>query len=568
MNAVVEKEILLSVNQGGLMKGLKHAFTENTTLFKEMLQNCERAGATVIHVNVVADEQDETRVKVIITDNGCGIQEMEPLLTVAASGWSEEIMANRMPYGLGFLSALYASRSIEVESLGFKMTFDSDDALSFRPILVKHHPDSTERPGTRFVLHGINLPVDKVNSAIHGFAKGFPVKVILNGEDVPRNDALDADGANFVETEIGMMSVPGFETGVESSLYICYLQGFNVHCSHPYFGNDVNRTVIHLDPKKFVARMPDRDVLIDEKERVVEIRNEICAQWRKLLEKKKAEMSPEDFLDRYWKAIEMYAKNVINDIPFLPKQAVDVFTDQPNQIDQGYSDRFQKSPDNHLRQEDVASGKIRLVSLDSMSDESVASWNFAWARNALEIDLNRLHEDHWAKPYVLELDDYQTDVVIHGQYAEGSFYGQFVDATVILCESFDIHVINDEDERVDSVSIDSEIIYDGMRFLVPRKASGSGWAVQQASSYTDEHENFMEPELDEDTDDLSRKISELRGEAPATLLEGLLGTRCSLRDYPSFRGKRFVLCVSPDGNLTVTEEGTGIAQSETGKETS
>lgn len=552
MNAVAGRQIALSVNQTGLMKGLKQAFSTKTTLFKELLQNGDRAGATEIRIDV--EEEDQNCLKVVIDDNGCGIQDMSLLLSVAESGWSDEVMAERLPYGLGFLSALYMTRAIEVESRGFKMSFESNEALSFQPVLVEQHPESAHKHGTRLVLHGLKLKAFDANSAIGMFAKGFPVRVVRNGEVCGREHALDASDRNFIKTDIGMISIPGIETGNVRGQTVYYLQGFKVHSSSTCFGDGNDTIVVHLDPAKFVARMPDRDVLIDAADRVREVEKGIDGLWLESLVNKKAEMPAAEFIDLYWKAITRFAKETLDNIPLLPRQAVERFTEMPFLAPEWES--FSSNPEQHVSMDDVVSGRVILVDLDEMSDDGAAAvWNYAWARKALVVNLCSVSSNHWARPYVIRVDTGNAEVTVHGQYAEGVINGSYVwGYPVVLCESFDI-LVHGEEGKTDMATIDDEIIFDGQYFLVPRKAETSGWAVQQASSYIGENDRYMEEEKESDEDDLRRKIHELRGLPPAEILKGLLDNRnISLRGYPSLMNRSFVVNVDADGAFTVAEQ--------------
>lgn len=555
MNSIAERQIALSVNQTGLMKGLKHAFSTKTTLFKELLQNGDRAGATEIRIDVEEEEEDRTCLKVVIEDNGCGIQDMGLLLSVAESGWSDEVMAERLPYGLGFLSALYMTRAIEVESCGFKMSFESNDALSFRPVLVEQHPESGNKPGTHLVLHGLKLKAVEANSAIEAFAKGFPVRVVRNGEVCEREHALDVSDRNFNKTDIGMISIPGIETGNVHARTVYYLQGFKVHSSSTCFYEGKDAIVVHLDPAKFVARMPDREVLIDEADRVREIEKVIDNLWLESLISKKAEMPAAEFIDFYWNAITHFAKETLDNIPLLPRQAVDRFTEMPFLAPEWES--YSAKPDQHISMDDVVSGRVLLVDLDDMSDDGAAAvWNYAWAKKTLVINICSFSPNHWARPYVIRVDVEKTEVNVHGQYAEGVINGSYVwGNAVVLCESVDIRVHDDDGRRTDMATIDDEIIFDGARFLVPRKAAVSGWAVNQASGYIGENDRYMEDEKESDEDDLRRKIHELRGLPPADILQDLLDNRnISLRGYPSLANRSFVLKVDAEGVFTIAEQ--------------
>jgi hypothetical protein len=105
-------------------------------MLNELMQNSRRAKAT----QVVFEFSPETQI-LRVTDDGCGIDSIETLLTVAESGWDAEVMAIENPFGLGFLSALFACSHITVVSKSGSLCCATADILSFKPVAVKPVPD-------------------------------------------------------------------------------------------------------------------------------------------------------------------------------------------------------------------------------------------------------------------------------------------------------------------------------------------------------------------------------------------------------------------------------------------
>jgi HSP90 family molecular chaperone len=95
-----KQHVSMKVNQANLVKGLKYSFTNKTTVLGELMQNARRAGATQ-----VAFEFDSEKKQLVVRDDGCGIDSIETLLTVAESGWNAKTVAEEHPFGIGFLSA-------------------------------------------------------------------------------------------------------------------------------------------------------------------------------------------------------------------------------------------------------------------------------------------------------------------------------------------------------------------------------------------------------------------------------------------------------------------------------
>ena len=70
----------------------------------------------------------------------------------------------------------------------------------------------------------------------------------------------------------------------------------------------------------------------------------------------------------------------------------------------------------------------------------------------------------------------------------------------------------------------------------------SGEPVRQASSFTDEHDQFLESERDADREALADLIQRLRSVDPLQTLDSLL-LGLKLGKYPLLRGKQFHLTV-------------------------
>ena len=131
MNTTSSKEVAMKVNQANLVRSLKFSFTNKTTVLGELMQNARRAKAT----QVLFEFAPETKI-LRVTDNGCGIDSIETLLTVAESGWDAEVVAHEHPFGIGFMSALFVCRHLTVVSKSGRISADTDDVLAFKPITV------------------------------------------------------------------------------------------------------------------------------------------------------------------------------------------------------------------------------------------------------------------------------------------------------------------------------------------------------------------------------------------------------------------------------------------------
>lgn len=178
MSAVLK----LKVNEKALIKNLKLAFTSSTTYIDELIQNARRAKAT--RVDIWYDKEHRA---LYVKDDGIGIDDMQSLLSVAESGWDEQTCSEETPYGIGFLSALFQADAVKVASGNQVLEFNTHEVLSFESVEAKKMAEGVK--GTLIRLVGVNDP-----NLRQDFARGFPIPVTYNGQEMKRNDALDILG--------------------------------------------------------------------------------------------------------------------------------------------------------------------------------------------------------------------------------------------------------------------------------------------------------------------------------------------------------------------------------------
>ena len=94
-------------------------YSDRYTWIDELIQNCQRSGATRIDVTI-----DEFEDKIVVSDNGYGCTNPQVLFEKNSSDWDEITTKNQSPFGEGFFSTMMAADTISVSSVGFDAVFD------------------------------------------------------------------------------------------------------------------------------------------------------------------------------------------------------------------------------------------------------------------------------------------------------------------------------------------------------------------------------------------------------------------------------------------------------------
>lgn len=517
--------VSLKVNQQALIKNLEFAFSNSSTYLTELFQNSRRAGASQLIV-----DWDEATETLTIVDNGCGVDNFQKLLTVAESGWSQPVIENESPFGMGYLSCLFAADHVSVESRGKKMSFATGDALNFNDISIVTSSNFAGS-GTRMILQGGKIVQQmKSNTArisnedfslrtIKNLVAGYPVPLKFNGTEVPRPHALNEPSLKFFDTPVGQMSISGMNEGsyYYFTQYACvYLQGIRV-----YSGTGTTKIVVHLDSQRYFGRLPDRDKLVDHETAMHEISEAYTQAWRDHLEAEFLRLGENEFIDLYYHAARNVHPEIFNRMNVLPGEHVR----QAHCLHSLSINGDENNPVNtvkyNLCRKAIESGEIAIAALASPHEGNIPAWVYAMKKEVM-ILCHSLPKGHWAEPYVLDLDDMgEVEIRTNGAGDSGSFYGNYVSGDIVLCESYTIKLtVNNLDLSVDVDDMGmfvSNMEGDGT-FYIPAQES-SGDSVAQASSYSREYDTLDTDAREEDSDELSQIISLLRGSSVATVFK-------------------------------------------------
>lgn len=517
-------QIQVRINEEGTLRNQRYAFTDRFTLISELLQNARRSGATKIEIRY-----DATSKVLHVTDDGCGIDDFQKLLSFNESGWDTSTCAEERPFGVGFSKCLYAASRCVVASGSQSVDFDTSAALAKAPIDVMQIAEADAITGTWVELHGVDLP--DLAARIETLCLGFPVPVLFNGKALERRFAE----AHLATTPnpMGTVHLAGTRDGKHSHHTMVFLQGFCVLNTGGHVFGDVN--VVHLDSRQFVARLPDRDKLIDEDVHYRRIEAELKDGWRRILEVAKTQLAPDRFVEIYYTAMRSWGHiDLLNDLDVLPCELFDAIVGYPIQDHASHRDYVQSVTIAPTR-EAIESGAVTLVDLDWLGDDNAGRWMLARAKDYLVFGWNGLHADHWAQRHVRYLEDGPVEVEALSEQHRTVLEGRWVWSTVILCETVRIKV------GEDTVEIADAGVYHGDTLYIPA-GEISGEPVRQASSFTGENDQFLESDLDADRGALADLICRLRSVDPVQTLDSLMQT-LKLGKYPLLHGKTFQLNV-------------------------
>lgn len=527
------KEVAMKVNQENLVKGLKYSFTNKTTVLGELMQNARRAGAS----KVVFDFNPEKK-ELRISDDGCGIDSIETLLTVAGSGWDANMAAEEHPFGIGFLSALFACRHLTVSSKGGCLSAATEDVLSFKSVSVTKISDWDGN--TEIILHEIGLDEKHISHTLETLARGFPIPVIYNDEVLKRPLSINSE-LQFEETEIGLIHLNVIDSrSANHRDYEIFLQGLPVYRSRTYFHGDDEHHVIHLDSSSFYARLPDRDKLIDQDEVLERIKNILEKEIKKRLVSMKSILSAEAFIKYYYFMRDWSLLSLLNDVPLVPIQALGEITDSPV-LDTDAFGSFISDINEPVSRDEVE--KRGVVSInDDLLNEGSARYLFAWTRNNY-IYHGHLDKGHWLNTLVQYLDSEKVKIEIINESHRSSFKGNWAWLEVCFCDGYKIHIGNDV------VEISDETFYTGQEnddlAIVPQ-ASDSSDALRQACSFRNEYDEFQQSAWDNDSDAFTSFIVANTTRDATDAIKQLLP---NFTGCPLLYGETFVLNLDKEGKV-------------------
>lgn len=555
---IAAKTVAIKVNQDRLLANLEFSFTNKETMLGEIMQNARRAGATHVTFNYVKEGE------LLIGDDGKGIDDFQNLFSVAESGWDVETMQKEKPFGMGWLSCLYGSETIYVESAGHYIEGKSSEILAGAAIEVKSNGNAKKKSYTQIILTGVVLTLDELKKSLTNLAKGFSIPVYLNGEKLKSEDAVNGD---FVVIDgIGSVLVPEVDFqkihynhgDLDSSLAV-YLQGLPVYSNVMSWKNDYT-VKVHLDPELFFARMPDRDILVNEKEALQKIKSAVNNVHLDRLKALKASLSSEEFAESGY---ARYALKIEGGFDLLCDKETRLssifYGNVSNQQPSCYHEQNKSTPSsvNSYSFDEVSSGKCVLFTAEEMSEDEescAAAWILARSLGFELIDENRywlkghsFMAKHWAAPFIHELNSDNVKVDVFGEGKSGAVDLNWWTCKMVLCEAYKITYTDPNGKVYEAVVEDEPLLTDDGKFLVPAKVNYIADAMYQAASYYS-NDDIDEQSFNEDERDINVYFEMLRSGSVIKTLENIL-RQVNLSSYEDLKGQKFELLI--DDNLII-----------------
>ena len=173
---------------------------DDASIWTELLQNARRAGATVLEISVEELTPASGPCRIVVHDNGRGIENFQSLLTLGSSEWEVETQVREDPAGMGFFSLCRSE--VQVHSGNRSVWITPNIFMGKGEAHVTH--DSEFIAGTRlsFVRESTK---DTLVTALKKVSEFCPLEVRLDGAVLPRHDFLE--GAFYREI------IDGIEVG-------------------------------------------------------------------------------------------------------------------------------------------------------------------------------------------------------------------------------------------------------------------------------------------------------------------------------------------------------------------
>jgi len=414
--------IRLKTNQHRLIASLRHAFTPHSML-GELLQNARRAQAR--HIHIIADGDT-----LILSDDGIGIADLQSLIHIAESGWDPALQARENAFGLGILSTLYFAERLSVHS--GSQSFRASTAAIIRgdDIEVQRAPPLI---GTEIRLDGVQSPQaglslsEWIGQRLERLCEAFPVRVSFNGAELAR--PLADASLPWRDTPMGRVLL---DLSISPRRWRCFLQGLPIG-SGPTFEPSAYQVILLRDD--IIARLPDRQHLLNEEDDHRRIQAAIDGAYRHALIEAKERLPGSEFVELYAETC-LYSQNadLLNDIPFVPRGWFRDWEGDPPGY-RRYWEHYRLDGLSHRE----ALEEAGVWCIESERDDEPTAEVYLQARQTFLLEEPRVHAAHWLMRLARTLTPDQV-CVRHGPTLHTEAWPELAErlAELVLVETLEI----------------------------------------------------------------------------------------------------------------------------------
>ncbi len=540
-------EITMNVDQARLVNLLKNTFSTGTTFIGELLQNARRAGASEIRFYF---EEEDNETVLTIHDNGRGIRDWDALVSIAKSDWTEGTLQSDKPFGIGFLSALFAARHITVCSRTGCMACETQHLIEQGAVSVDHSATNSVQ-GTHITLRGFNIEAGTIEIALKRRVSGFPIPVFCDDEELPRPDAVDLN--DTTPSDIGQFLIKKLSTYDGDQMPTLYLQGLPIQLQGVQDFRHTSNIVLHLDSSKFEARMPDRDVLIEPVGETHSQRHRIKVAYREVLHEalnqEKQRLSAREFVGYENLLRSIGSMSLLNDLGIVPRGVARLVDERQDRVlesnlDGVFIDR-QKEPltRDEIMQRPIIDGDAVREAVSNGQDVISLIQHYAYGMAVVTYDVP---EGHWLNdlPQLTKSDLDGLTVEVVGQAQDIAI--RLTDGLTVVFTVCDHVVIHGP---YGHVNIDDAIVHDPAsgRDYVPKNIDDQSTlgALHYESDCIGGDDHIR------DAEHLIASVRAALSDNPGELLkEYLLDQFSGLQDSP-LSGQSFTVDFDEIGNATV-----------------
>lgn len=530
------KTLTASSDTRSLLKALSATFTNSTTFVGELMQNARRAGATGIAIRIGEGFYE-------ITDDGIGIADFAKLLSIAVSGWEESVQKSDSPYGLGFLSTIYASQNIEVASGHTMFAATREQILALEEVEMQHL--DTPIAGAVIRMHGINQTAQQLLSATKNYAQGFSLPVTIDGVPVDRKHAVGV--LDVVATSYGHASL---DVARGAPVGYFYLQGLPIRCERRSFAH---AGVVHLDPILFRGRLPDRNELCNANES----EKEFHRLWRENAIRELGvlaeSMGSKAFITQYGKRLQsLGAWDMLSAMDHIPADWVCQYSETPRKRDSN-SDSGRASGTEAVSRDEIASAGVYLETAEGYGDE----WKQMLVAHLLHANNKTVAsyapEKHWISDHLIEVTEENVELVPGNVIASESTDIHYSSITLVLVDSLSLRLTSPVHGLPELTPV--PLAFDeseGKLYFTLEGSDDTYSLMYQVTNFVDgDSEVWDESSESESHDRVQSTIRAMIHQDPSSLLDAVLRSGLPWKTPDMLKGSNFQVSFDADGTFKV-----------------